>query len=155
MSYEERWSRGIDTEAIRKGDVISRERFAAIMGLDMVADHYEIQYAGVAFRGWLARQLEARDYPCTICESKGDTLILTDAEALRYNDRAFRKGNRRMRQANRRASQIDAGNLTREQRQARTRTLQTQGLLLQAIAEKRREIRAEAVRRRTPGLLAN
>jgi hypothetical protein len=76
----------------------------------------------------------------------GELHILTDAEAVEYNNRMIRKNMRSMRNRHSLALEVDVSNLSADEKQRHDRYLMYNGRMLQSIDRERQAIRIESSR---------
>lgn len=135
-----------DLAAIRKGDVIPSSELVPIIGVPV--DHKDYNLGLMELATWAERELAASHRPMVVSCENGTLKFHTDESAVAYTNKQFRSGARRMVRNHRRALQIDARNLSADDRQKLNRQLVIQGAALVAqnasIAEAKRLLAIQA-----------
>jgi hypothetical protein len=141
----------VDFDSLKKGDRLGPETLTAAFGVGPEAAEYSRRQ--VALCEEIRRKLAARGLQVTVACVKAEVRVLDDSEALRHNNRLFKKGRRRLCKAHRQMSAVDTGRLTARERQEHARTLVVQGAILAGVRSATARVYAEPYRRKTPGLV--
>ena len=104
----------IDTEQIKKGDVLPPDLLTQIVKLDATDRKY--QWKILKLKDFIAKAMANRGAPATLVIRGYSIVVLTDAESGPYNARMARLGARRIRRSRARHAVVNLENLTPDQR---------------------------------------
>ena len=148
----------LNAEKLNKGDTIDQETIADFLGMPRNSKAYELGVMGLAEK--VRKALSKVDKACTVVVTRrkdplgpGAIRVLTDSEALRFNCRGFKQGLRRAGRKHRRTMEIDASNLTVEERKSFERSLIVQGSIITSIVSTRAKAVLKAVTRNAPPMI--
>ena len=138
----------IDLETMAKGRSLSPDELAIILNAREGTTEYSLRVMDLQqqIRNWF----EASGQIVTVALQRGYLRVLTDAEAVDYNAKAFSRGIRKLADAHKRTQGIDVSELSEEQRARHEREAYVQGRLLQAMTRERKALLPEAAKRATP-----
>lgn len=141
----------LDFDSIQKGDAWATDELERLTGKRR--DTTEYQFAVMALKSRIYRELKDRGKRVTLAVVKGALRVLTDEEAALYNARTFRQGFRRSVRSFSRMSTVNQAGMTERQKADHERNLIVYGRMLQAARNgKKQALRATAVKRDVPGL---
>jgi len=117
-----------------KGSYIPKSTILEELKLDEPPTDREYSFILMALKARLERDIykETGRIPTIKSEDNG-LRILTDSEAVDYNDKSFRCAIRKMYRAHRRQMNVDVGNLTNEQKAAHAKSVTNQATLMVAL----------------------
>lgn len=145
----------LDFDALKKGDYIPPERIEEIFQIKLEDDIKAFHLKLLGLKEQIEDRLWARGETATIKIEKDGVRILLDSEAADYNEESFNQALRKAGKAHHRNLHVNVGLLEDEkQLKQHERTLEVQGLVLQAISETHKKLRLHAAKRTTPGLPA-
>lgn len=143
----------IDFSTIEIGGEVSQELCEQHLGISYADDPTRYALALLGLLGEVRKYLKDKHHrEITVRAVKCQLLILTDAEAARYNPKRFADGMRLIRRAHRRLLAVDVSKLTPEQRATYGRDVETQSARLSLLRKPREATPAEAVQRAVPKL---
>jgi hypothetical protein len=131
----------LDFEALRKGDVIAPEVIEAAYRVSRADRNYQL--ATMKLKERIERDLEARGYPVTIKQEKDALRILTDPEAVEYNDAAFKASLRAIGRAHHRLCVVDTEQLTEQERRAHSRAVMGQAMQIAGMRNARKVLASQ------------
>jgi len=140
----------VDFESLTKGTTIPALQLQEICGHPIGSTKYNF------FIMSLCQQI--MDYkrdsdPVTVIVHLGNVQILTDSEAVIYNKNDFTRRERGMFRAHKRQLRINPASLTPEEKIIWERSVINQSYIVQSVQKAKKQIRIEASKRNTPGLL--
>lgn len=136
---ENQWP--IDFERLRKGDVISESQITEAFGKRPSDKEYP--FVMLRMREQIERTLEELGCPVTVKQEGTSLRILTDEEAVAYNDERFGAHARGLKRSYARQLTVDTNQLLPETVQRHTHQLAVNGRKLLAIEEVSRVVRIE------------
>jgi hypothetical protein len=126
----------LDLESLRKGDTITSETIRDIIkqpgetdGPDPESKTYQVRV--LALQQWLQAALK----PWTVRQLSGSIRILTDEEALDWNDRLFDKAKEKMVRRHVLVQGVEHTNLTERQKKRHRKVLRDQQFQLHKLLE--------------------
>ncbi len=138
----------IDFDALEKGDTIHPETIEEAYSCERGTPEYQL--ALLRLRERIELELKGRGLQVTVSSVKESLKVLTDSEALIYNDRAFRQGRRRLVRTHARTCGIAAEMLSSQEQRSLENSTLNQGRLLQAMRSENRKLAAERRARELP-----
>ena len=141
----------LETTQLLKGEYLSPEQCESQFGIKRDRPEYGIKLLA------LCKRLEANNwqsgYHCTMVCDGGGVRCLTDAEASKYNDAAFKNHMAGMLRRHEHAMHVDTSALDEEQARAHDRRLTVNGAVLAAATNAyKHALRALPCERTTPKL---
>lgn len=127
----------IDTASLKKGDVITVQQLELAAGRQQGTTSFQMDVLQI--KAFVMSALWARGLSAVVVQDRGCLRILTDAEALEYNQRFHDQGLRRARRAHIFQCHVDVAGLSHEQIEELNRSLCVMGATMAAIASARRK----------------
>jgi hypothetical protein len=125
-------------DQLEKGTFLTIEQLEDIVGLQRADNPDKFQYALLGLQSDIH---EKTDVTCVLRSDGMD--ILTDQQASRYNHGEFHRHLRASARRHQKNLEVDAGNLSPEQRIEHDRNLLRNGRILAAVQTEQRKIRLE------------
>lgn len=138
----------IDYDALKKGDVITRDRLEQITGRKAGSKDYQLRL--LSLQSQIEREMAHRGQPWTIKITKDEIRILTDPEASTYNHALQVQARCAMEKRYQLNSSVDVAQLTDDQRSQHERMMEIDGKYLLAITSVRKQLKLTAHSRSTP-----
>jgi hypothetical protein len=141
----------INFDALAKGSRIAPEEIERIFHLERSDKKYALRALALAER--ITHHFETSRGEVVTVKMDADALrILTDAEAIVYNDTEYQRGLRKSFRAHRRAVGIDVRNLDAAEVEEHRRRSARRALVLGAVRKARAQFTAQEHKRTTPAL---
>lgn len=132
----------VDYENLNKGDKFSEEYLVTLFGHQAGTPEYN--FCCLNLRSQIMSEMARRGNPVTVAISGMGIHVLTDEEAVEYNQREFHFGIGRMMRAHKRTADVDITQLQDESRQRWERNMLHQGIIVQSYRNAKKVIRMEA-----------
>jgi len=129
----------LDTSALVKGSTISVNELEQITGRTRGTSAFQLDTIQIV--SYIRSQLWARGLHAVVCTQKGAIRVLTDSEALDYNQKLHDQGLRRAQRGHLYQSHVDVTGLSKEEVDELDRSLNIMGATIVAMATARRQAR--------------
>lgn len=123
-----------DVTDLQQGDCIDVNECERL--LEISNQHKDYAMAVMTLAKQIEYNLWRTGRQFTVCTTGGSIRVLTNAEAIEYNEATFEAGKRKMRLANRRSIAIDTSGLTDALRVQHSDNLAKQGRILSAMRQR-------------------
>lgn len=128
----------IDFDALKKGDVISKDVIADFYGVEIGDRRYPLR--AMAFSERICKEMERRGRPVIVTCENDDLRVLTDKEASLYMERRFKETRRAAVTLHARAIRIDTSNIDPDRCRQHDRMLIEHAAEIAAAASARRKV---------------
>lgn len=130
----------IDLTKLHKGDYLSPATLETV--LEVPRGHKRWQLELLSLKCYIESSRLDAGSPVVLKGENEGLRVLTDSEALEYVESQFEAGRRRMRTASGKQRRVETSNLTPEERKANSYYMFRQGMLLGAMDEASRRVKA-------------
>ena len=132
----------VDYENLKKGDKFGQEFLERLFHHKAKTPDYN--YCCLQLRSQIMTEMSKRGNPVTVAIRGMELHVLTDEEAVEYNNKEFHFGIGRMVRAHKRTADVDITQLQDESRQRWERNMLHQGIIVQSYRNAKKVIRMEA-----------
>ena len=132
----------VDYENLKKGDKFGVEYLVALFGHQAGTPEYNL--CSLQLRSQIMAEMARRGNPVTVAIRGMELHVLTDEEAVEYNNKEFHFGIGRMVRAHKRTADVDITQLQDESRKRWERNMLHQGIIVQSYRNAKKVIRMEA-----------
>lgn len=136
-THENEIAEMLDVNALQKGDTIPAKQIEDWTGTERGTPEYAFKTLAIV------TYLDSQKPDCSIAIRKGAVRILTDAEAVNYQDSRFESGIRALKRSERKYRKIDTSNFSGNEKEEYKAKHLLQSRILQAVKREQKQISNE------------